>query len=105
MAAPYNPPVKNENFLVRIALDDMAINGSLKVNPTIAAGDFQVDIDGAGFNNLGTLPSVSPAATAAVLLTLSAGEMNGDVITVRGVDQTAPKEWADFFLSIPTSAA
>lgn len=103
MAAPYNPPKKNEDFLIRIALEDMAVPGSFKSSPTIAAGDFKVDIDGGGFNNLGTLPSVSPAASVAVLITLSADEMNGDVITVKGVDQTATKEWADFFLSIPTT--
>ena len=103
MAAPYNPPTKNENFLIRIALEDMSVSGSFKSNPTIAAGDFKVDIDGAGFNNLGTLPSVSPASTVAVLLTLANTEMNGDVISIQGIDQTSPKEWADFFLSIPTS--
>ena len=76
---------------------------TFKVTPTIAAGDFQVDTDGAGFGNLGTIPAVNPTGTCAVLLTLSSTEMNGDIITVRGVDQTTPKEWADFFLSIPTT--
>ena len=104
MAAPYNPPKKGEDFLIRIALGDNAIAGSFKITPTIAAGDFQVDTDGAGFGNLGTIPAVSPAGTCAVLITLSAAEMNGDVITIRGVDQTSPKEWADFFLSIPTTS-
>ena len=82
MAGPYNPPVKNTGQLFRIALADMANPGSFKSNPTIASGDFKVDIDGGGFNNLGTLPSVSPAASVAVLITLSATEMNGDVITL-----------------------
>lgn len=104
MVAPYNPPTKAEDFKIRIALESMAAAGTFKTTPTIAAGDFQVDIDGAGFTNLATLPSVSPAGTCAVLLTLSAAEMTGDVITVRGVDQTSPKEWGDFFLSIPTTA-
>jgi len=103
MAAPYNPPVKNEDFKIRIGLEDTAIAGSLVLNPTIAAGDFKVDKDGAGFNDLATLPSVSPAASGAVLITLSATEMNADVVTIRGIDQTALKEWADFFLCIPTS--
>ena len=103
MAAPYNPPKKNEDFLVRIALEDYTNPGNFKVSPTIAAGDFQVDKDGAGFGNLGTLPSVSPAGTCAVLITLSSTEMNADVVTLRGVDQTNPKEWADIFVSIPTT--
>lgn len=104
MAAPYNPPKKNEDFLIRIGLEDMASPGSFKANPTIAAGDFQVDKDGGGFTNLATLPSVSPAAGRAVLITLSATEMNADVVTLQCVDQTATKEWADFMLSIPTTA-
>lgn len=103
MAAPYNPPKKNEDFKVRIALEDYLNPGNFKSNPTIASGDFKVDIDGGGFSNLGTLPSVSPSSTVAVLITLSSSEMNGDVITVIGIDQTSPKEWADFVISIPTT--
>lgn len=105
MAGPYNPPVKNQAWQHRISLQDTTAIGSLKANPTIAAGDFKVDIDGAGFNNLGTLPSVSPAGGVAVLLSLANTEMNGDVITIVGIDQTSPKEWADFFLCINTTAS
>jgi hypothetical protein len=103
MAAPYNPPKKNEDFLIRIALEDYVNPGNFKSNPTIAAGDFKVTTDAGGLSNLTTLPSVSPAASVLVLLTLSAAEMNGDVITVVGIDQTSPKEWSDFVLSIPTT--
>lgn len=103
MAAPYNPPKKNEDFQIRIGLEDCNNPGSLKAAPTLAAGDFKVDIDGAGFNNLTNLPTVSPAAGTAVLLNMTAAQMNGDVITIVGIDQTAPKEWCDFFLSIPTT--
>jgi hypothetical protein len=103
MASPYNPPVKNEEFKIRISLQDMNIPGSLKENPTIAAGDFKVDKDGGGFTNLTTLPTVSPASGRAVLIELSATEMNADVVTVQCVDQTSPKEWADFMFSIPTT--
>lgn len=103
MAAPYNPPVKNEDFTIRIALTDMSVAGSFKSNPTIAAGDFKVDKDGGGLNNLGTLPSVDPAASVLVKVTLSATEMNADVVTIVAIDQTTPKEWADFVLSIPTT--
>jgi hypothetical protein len=104
MAAPYNPPVKNEDFIVRISLADMATAGAFKSSPTIAAGDFKVDKDGGGLNNLGTLPSVDPAASVLVKVTLSSTEMNADVVTIVGIDQTTPKEWADFVLSIPTTA-
>jgi hypothetical protein len=104
MAAPYNPPVKNQDFIIRIALEDMSSPGSFKSSPTIAAGDFKVDIDGGGFNNLSTLPSVDPAGTRLVKVTLSSTEMNGDVITLQCVDQTSPKEWADCIICIPTTA-
>lgn len=105
MAAPYNPPVKGQDFKVRVGLEDYDAPGNLQVNPTIASGDFTVDIDGGGFANLTTLPSVSPAGGRAVLVELSAAEMNGDVITILCVDQTATKEWADLLISIPTVSA
>ena len=103
MAAPYNPPVKNEDFQIRISLADMAVPGSFKSNPTIAAGDFKVDKDGGGLNNLTTLPTVSPAGSVLVSISLSATEMNANVVTIVGIDQTAAKEWADFVVSIPTT--
>ena len=103
MAAPYNPPVKSEDFLIRIALEDYATPGNFKSNPTIAAGDFKVDKDGGGLTNLTTLPSVSPASSVLVLVTLSATEMNADVVTLVCIDQTATKEWSDLVISIPTT--
>jgi hypothetical protein len=103
MAAPYNPPVKNEDFIARIALTSMVADGSFKSSPTIAAGDFKVDKDGGGLTNLTTLPTVSPAASVLVEITLSATEMNADVVTLVCIDQTNPKEWADFVLCILTT--
>ena len=103
MSAPYNPPIKAQDFIIRLSLADMAIPGAFKSSPTIAAGDFKVDLDGGGLTNLNTLPSVDPAASVLVKLTLSSTEMNGDVVTMVAIDQTSPKEWADFVLSIPTS--
>ena len=105
MAAPYNPPVKNEDFIFAVSLESMASPGSFKENPTIAAGDFKVDKDGAGFNNLATLPSVEPASSRRVKVTLSATEMNADIVTIQCVDQTTPKEWADLIICIPTTSA
>lgn len=103
MAAPYNPPVKNEDFIFRVALQDMNANGRYKSSPTIAAGDFKVDKDGGGLNNLSTLPSVDPAASKLVKITLSATEMNADVVTIVCSDQTDPPEWADQVICIPTT--
>jgi hypothetical protein len=103
MVAPYNPPVKGEDFVIRIALEDAAVPGSFRASPTIAAGDWKVDKDGGGLTNLTTLPSVDPAGSVLVKISLSATEMNADVVSLVGIDQTSPKEWADFVLSIPTT--
>lgn len=104
MAPPFNPPVKNQDFELHIALEDFVNPGSFKSNPTIAAGDFKVSKDGGALSNLTTLPAVEPASSVMVLLVLSSTEMNADSVVVVGVDQTSPKEWADFVLSIPTTA-
>jgi hypothetical protein len=103
MAAPYNPPVKNQDFKIRVGLRSYAAPSRMQTNPTIAAGDFKIDKDGGGFNNLATLPSVDPSGSKAVLISLSATEMNADVVTIVGSDQTDPPEWSDFFLAIPTT--
>ena len=103
MAGPFNPPVKNQDFIIRVSLADMALPGSFKASPTIAAGDFKVDKDGAGLNNLTTLPTVDPVGSVLVKITLSSTEMNADVVTIVAIDQTTQKEWADFVLSIPTT--
>jgi hypothetical protein len=105
MAAPYNPPVKNEDFIIYVALQSASDPKSFQSNPTIAAGDFKVSKDGGALSNLATLPSVEPAASVLVKITLSATEMNADSVVVVGIDQTATKEWADFILSIPTTSA
>lgn len=103
MAAPHNPPNKNEDFAIDIFLTDVSDGRSFKANPTIAAGDFKVKQDSGSLSNLSTLPAVSPAGSVCVRLVCSASEMNGDVVTIVGIDQTNPKEWVDFGLSIPTT--
>lgn len=103
MAAPYNPPVKGEDFVCYIALEDPANPGSFKSNPTIAAGDFKVSKDGGALANLTTLPAVTPASSIWVKITLSATEMDADNVAVQCIDQTATKEWADYAFSIPTT--
>jgi hypothetical protein len=105
MAAPYNPPVKGEDFVLYVALEDMASPGSFKSNPTIASGDFKVSKDGGALANLATLPAVEPASSVMLKILLSSTEMNADSVTVVGIDQTATKEWCDFLLTIPTTAA
>lgn len=105
MAAPYNPPVKAEDFIIRVALRDADAPLRFRSSPTIAAGDFKVDKDGGGLNNLATLPTVDPSSTKLVKITLSSTEMNADVVTVICSDQTDPPEWADLIFTIPTTSA
>ena len=102
MAPPYNPPKKNEDFVIRISLRDYNTSGRIKTNPTIATGDFKIDKDGGGLNNLATLPTVSPSGGPLVLISLSATEMNADVVTIVAADQTNPPEWSDLTICIPT---
>lgn len=103
MVAPYNPPVKNDDFVLYVSVHDMNSAGSFKVNPTIAAGDWKISKDGGAFTNLTNLPTVTPAGGVAIKLELTSSEMNADNVFIQGVDQTTPKEWADFALSIPTT--
>lgn len=97
----YTPAKKNTAFVTYICLSDLANPGKFKAAPTLAAGDFKVSIDDGALNNLATLPSVSPAGSIWVKISLSAAEMNGDNIKLQAID-AAGSEWADFALTIPT---
>jgi hypothetical protein len=103
MAGAYNPPNSGEAFRFFICLQNMAVSGSFKSSPTIAAGDFKVSKDGGAFANLTTLPSVAPSSSVSVQVDLSATEMTADNVLVVWIDQTATKEWADGSLNIVTS--
>lgn len=102
--AASNPPVNGTAFICYVSLQDLATPGSMKANPTIAAGDFQISKDGGAFANLATLPTVTPAAGRAVKISLSAGEMTADSVVIQCVDQTSPKEWADLVFNVLPTA-
>lgn len=103
MAAPYNPPVKNEDFVIYVALENMSSLGSFKADPTLAAGDVKVKKDTGAFANITTLPAVDTAGDRVVKVALTATEMNADNVVIQFVDQTSPKEWADLVIAIPTT--
>lgn len=105
MAAPWNPPVKNEDFEFVVTLEDFANPGSWKSNPTLASGDWKISKDGGAFANLASLPTVTPASGVGVVVVLSSTEMNADKVLIVAQDQTSPKEWADFALCILTTAS
>lgn len=101
--ASYVTPKKNTAFIMYVGLVSQADTRLIQSNPTIAAGDFKVSIDGAALANLGTLPAVTPGSSRMVKITLSADEMNGDNITVVCAD-AAGAEWCDQVINIQTSA-
>jgi hypothetical protein len=91
------------SYIFYVGLVSQADTKLLKANPTIAAGDFKVSIDGGAFANLTTLPTVTPAAGTAVKITLSAAEMTGTNIFVTAID-AAGAEWCDDCYNIQTTA-
>ena len=103
MAAPWNPPKRAEDMEFQIALEDYFNPGNFKSNPTLAAGDVKIVKDGGATANTTTLPFVEPASSVFVTVQLSATEMTADVVSLSFIDQTSPKEWADLFISIPTT--
>jgi hypothetical protein len=103
MAAPYNPPKKNEDFYFYSSFELYAQPGVVAYPPTIVTGDFKISIDGGSLANL-TYPPANPGGYGGTqYFYLTSDEMNGDVITIVGIDQTRPKNWADFFLCILTT--
>lgn len=103
MAAPYNPPKRGEDFVIYVALSDMANPGRNKADPTLATGDVKVKKDAGALANIGTLPAVDFAGERMVRLALTATEMTADVVTIEFHDVTDPPEWADLVISIPTT--
>ena len=97
-------PQRGVAYDFSLSLVDVANPTTFKVDPTIAAGDFQVSIDDGAFNNLATLPSVLPAGSERVKVSLSASEMDGDKITVRAKD-VADDEWVMVVVSLEESVA
>lgn len=101
--ADFPVPVKNVQYIFYVGLIDQSNTKLLKASPTIAAGDFKVSTDGGAFANLGTLPTVTPAAGTSVKITLSTSEMNGDNVVVTCID-AAGAEWCDQLVNIQTAA-
>lgn len=73
-----------------------------QTNPTLAAGDAKVSIDGGALNNLATLPDAEPDGGKVVRVQLSAAEMTGDKIVVVFSD-AADSEWCDQMVMIDTT--
>ncbi len=99
--ATYVPPKRATELIFYIGLVSQADTKLFQTNPTIQAGDFKVSIDGGALNNPTTLPSVLPAGSKAVKVTLSTAEMTGDNIQLICSD-AAGAEWCDVLINIQT---
>lgn len=91
-------------YVFHVALLSMATPGSYQVNPTLASGDVKISKDGGALANLNTLPSVEPASSIWVKVTLSQSEANADECMIQFIDQTATKEWTDLAIVVLTAA-
>jgi hypothetical protein len=105
MAGTELPVIKNGagGAIFYVGLIQQANTKLLKAAPTLAAGDFKISIDGGAFANLGTLPTVTPAAGTSVKIILSQAETNGDNLQIACIDASGA-EWCDLFINIQTSA-
>lgn len=101
--ATYVPAKVSTQFVFYASLVSQANPKLMQVNPTLAAGDFKVSIDGGALANLATLPTVTPAGGSMVKFTLSTSEMAGANATVVCLD-AAGSEWCDLTINIPTAA-
>ena len=96
-------PRKNVAFTFYVGLVSQANTKVLQGSATLAAGDVKGSVDGGALANLTTLPVVTPAASKAIKVDLSAAEMNGDNIVVIFSD-AAGAEWCDLIVNIQTTA-
>ena len=97
------PPIKNAAFVFYINLISQSSRPQFQANPTLAAGDVKVCIDDGAPANMTTLPTVDADHTKRVKVSLSASEMNGDVITILFSD-AAGSEWDDVMVEIQTAS-
>jgi len=98
-------PVKGVAYEFPVGLDSVLVTG-FQVNPTIAAGDFQISKDFGAFANLATLPVVTPAGSTSVKVSLSALEMTADKILILAKD-AAGDEWEEMqaFIDAPAGSS
>lgn len=101
--ATYFPAKKNTAHVLYVSFISQANTKIMQANPTLAAGDAKVSIDGGALANLATLPAVTPGSSKAVKVDLSAAEMNGDNIVIIFSD-AAGAEWCDLVINLQTTA-
>lgn len=78
-------------------------NGEPVSNPTLAASDFSISIDGGAFGLLDNIPTVAPAGSVLVEISLTAAEKTGERITIMWADPD--EEWEPNGITIYTCEA
>ena len=100
--------VAGQTYTLEFSLEDQGNAGLWKANPTIAAGDFQISVNGGAFSNVDNIPTVTPAAGRRVALVISAAETTaagaGGLLYIQGVD-AAGDEWYDVGFSVRVVAS
>jgi hypothetical protein len=100
--ATYVPAKRATELIFYMGLVSQS-TGQFQANPTLAAGDVKVSKDGGALANLSTLPTVTPAGSKMVKVTLSGTEMTADNVTLVFSD-AAGAEWDDCIVNIQTAA-
>lgn len=84
-------PIKGDPFTFTISLLS-ATTGEILVDPTLDALDFYVSTDGGAYAQLTTTPTVNPASSEIVEISLTADEVGDDYFVVKAED-FAGDEW------------
>ncbi|KKN88758.1 hypothetical protein LCGC14_0246490 [marine sediment metagenome] len=95
-------PQKGVAYDFYVTLVSFADPSVFQTNPTLATGDFKISKDGGAFNNLATLPVVTPSGGKAVKVSLSATEMIVAKVFVLWID-VAGNEWQEgvYVIDVP----
>ncbi|HEX5635558.1 MAG TPA: hypothetical protein VFY78_00600 [Gammaproteobacteria bacterium] len=101
--ATYVPAKRGVEYIFYVSLVQQADTKLFQSNPTLAAGDVVISKDGGATANLTTLPTVTPASSKSVKVTLSATEMTADNVLVIFSD-AAGAQWCDLSINIHTAA-
>lgn len=97
-------PVNGESYNFFLSLVSLVDGRDFVTDPDIALGDFQFSTDGSALANLASLPTVSPAGSKFVSVTLSDFEMTGQKINIQGSDLSAD-QWEDVTVTIDIPTA
>ncbi len=94
-------PKKNQALVINVGLQSNADPSIHIVAPTLQAADFNISQDGAAFTALEDIPTVDPAGSDNIKITLTAAEMNADTVVVNCKDN-AGAAWASLKLTMNT---